>query len=189
MSMHNPEENQQPSLTEQVMATCREAYDTLRTILEGLPYEGGEDRSPELEVLSQVVGTFVAANSVALGNICEVPKTPELQEAAGAWLEARLQRKLKSAMLLEISKQKEAEIQKLLEGRNIKARSLKYAFGVSDGYGITTEGGTPMEVEAPFLGVEPAKGTLWLGEPRHAYQVRLFDTQDPTKSAAVIEVQ
>lgn len=189
MTTHNPEQGQQPSFTEQVMATCRGAYDTLRTLLDDIPYESSEDKSPEAEALSQAIGGFVAANSVALGGIGEVPRTPELQGAASAWLEARLQRKLKSAMLSEILKQKEEEIKGLLEGRTIKATSLKYGFGVSNGYHVVSGGGSPMEVEAPFLGVEPAQGTLWLGEPRQAYQVRLFDIQDPTKPAAVIEVQ
>ncbi len=170
------------------MATCRGAYDTLRTLLDDLPYEGGEDRSPEAEALSQAIGGFVAANSVALGSIGEVPRTPELQGAASEWLEARLQRKLKSAMFSEILKQKEEEIKGLLEGRTISATAVKYGFGVSDGYGVTSGPGSPMEVEAPFLGVEPAQGTLWLGEPRRAYQVRLFDIQDPTKPNALIKV-
>jgi hypothetical protein len=45
-----------------------------------------------------------------------------------------------------------------------------------------------MSVEAPFLGVEPDLGTLWLGVPVRAYKVRLFDIQDPTKPEAHIKV-
>lgn len=186
--MDIPKQEQQPTYTEQVMATCREAYDTLRSLLDGLPLEGPEDKTPEAIALSQAIGGFVAANSVALGNITEVPRTPELQTAASDWLEARLQRKLKGALFSEIHTQKEQEITGLLEGRTINATAVKYGFGISDGYGISVGSGNPMQVEAPFLAVQPAQGVLWLGEPRHSYRVRLFDIEDPSKPGALIRV-
>ncbi len=189
MTEHGIELEGPRSLTEQVMATCQEAYMVLRGMLDELPYEGSRDNSVEAGVLAREVGVFVAANTCTPQSIAEIPRAPELTAAADQWLELRLQRMLKSAMFSAVLQQKEAEIKELLEGRQIRAKSLAGPFGAYDGTGITWSANNPSEIVGPFLTAEPAQGAIWVGEPSHAFKVSLFSMQDPNIVAAEIEVQ
>ncbi len=190
MSAYNLEQNQEPSFTERVISTMRDAYKNLQTLLKDFPsIENGVDKSPEEQALSEAIGIFVTDNVVASNDITKIPRSPELSRAADAWLEAVLQSKLRSAMFLERLMQEEKNIEDLLKGRMIRAISLKHGFLVSSGNYVVGSNGSPMEIEAPFLGVEPDRGIIWLGEPEQAYQVQLFDNHDPQTLAAIIKVQ
>lgn len=190
MSNLSPESEPQSDLTAQVMTEARAAYVTLRELLDKstTTYYRKEEDTPEGVALAAAIGKFVANHTDALGNIGAIERTPQLQSAANAWLEKRLEQKLETAIYVEIASQKEEELTDLLRGHTVKATSLTYGFGVADRYGLTSGPDNPREITAPFFAVEPTHGVIWLGTGERHYQVRLWDSPENMEPVSTIEV-
>lgn len=190
MNTLNPDQTPQPELlTGQVLVMCRDAYDMLRGLTDSLPREREEDR-PEAVDLSSAISRFVTDNLVALSDITEVPHPPYLYDAAQGWLAAVLQAELRQGMFIQTEARSREEITRLLSGRTVRATSITgQGFGIGENWSVTIDPDSPREVEAPFLEVYPATGTLLLGTPEYFYQVPLFETtRDGTTQVANIEV-
>jgi hypothetical protein len=181
MSSQSHENEQPESLSEQVMARCREVFDIFQELGKEIPSFYDPLETAAANSLKKALGYF-ALDKMQEGHkpteVVDLERPALVTERAASWFSEELRILTAKATYEAFYSSQREEIANLLHGKIITARSLDGRnFATSNGImdSVLLGGHEITEHSGPFLGYIPNAGKLHLGEPREQVIVSLFD--------------